>query len=47
VMGGEVHEGVVMETSSHLGLPLGVEPLDGGLKARLPRGYKDGHNGKG
>jgi hypothetical protein len=43
----EVHEGVVMETSPHFGLPLGIEPFDGGLKARLPWGYKDGHNRQG
>jgi hypothetical protein len=43
----EVREGVVMETRPHLGLPLGIEPFDGGLKARLPRGSKDGHDLEG
>jgi len=39
----EISKGAVVETSPHLRLPLGIAPCDGGLKARFPRGGKDGH----
>jgi hypothetical protein len=43
----EIGEGVVMEPLPDLHLPLGIEPFDGGLKARLPRGREDGHDCEG
>jgi hypothetical protein len=36
----EIREGVVMETGPYLGLPLGIEAFNGGLKAGLPRGHE-------